>query len=42
MMMEHLHQPYDVVMRMPSGRRKRLADEKENLDRWRSSRVPKR
>ncbi len=32
--MDVLHQPYDSVMGMPSGRRKRFAQEKENLDRW--------
>jgi len=36
--MEALHQPYDVLMSMPCGRRRRFADEKENLDRWRAAR----
>lgn len=34
--MEALDQPYDAVMAMPVGRRKRFCEEKEHLDRVRS------
>jgi len=35
--MEVLHQPYDAVMSMPCGRRKRFCEEKEHLDKIRAS-----
>lgn len=36
--MEAMGQPYDAVMAMPSGRRRRFCDEKENLDKYRARR----
>jgi len=40
-LMDVLHQPYDAVMSMPCGRRKRFCEEKEHLDRYRAQRVKK-
>lgn len=39
--MEALRQPYDAVMRIPSGRRRRFCEEKEHIDEWRKSRAGK-
>lgn len=36
--MESLGQQYDVIMRIPSGRRRRFVEEKEHLDKWRAAR----
>jgi len=36
--MMRLRQPYDAVMSMPCGRRKRFALEQEHLDRVRANR----
>ena len=41
-LMDVLHQPYDAVMSMPCGRRKRFCEEKEHLDRYRAQRVKKK
>lgn len=37
--MEALGQPYESVMRIPSGRRRRFAEEKQHLDKWRAQRL---
>ena len=34
-LMEALHQPYDAIMAMPVGRRKRFCDEHEHIGRMR-------
>jgi hypothetical protein len=39
--MERLRQPYDAVMSMPAGRRKRFCQEKEHLDRYVAAHQPK-
>jgi hypothetical protein len=41
-LMESMHQNYDSVMSMPSGRRRRFCDEKENLDKHRTKAMPKK
>lgn len=37
--MEALGQSYGDIMQMPSGRRRRFAEEKEYLDSWRAQRA---
>jgi hypothetical protein len=37
-LMEVFGLPYRDIMSMPSGRRRRFADEKEHIDRWRAAR----
>ena len=37
--MEVLHQPYDSIMSMPCGRRRRLMDEKQHLDEYRANKA---
>ena len=36
-MMDDLHQPYDAIMSMPCGRRRRLCEEKDHLNKWRAA-----
>jgi len=36
--MAALGQPYRDIMMMPCGRRRRIADEKQNIDQWRARR----
>lgn len=37
--MEMLHQPYDAVMSMPCGRRKRFCEEKEHIDKHKAQKL---